>query len=283
MQGRHTMANGRSARKRGKKEKRGEFALIENGDRMAEKYPNNGKPGPIVHFSGIGCRQPPAQKGYLNDICAIPFENKARRVRYPLCDTISKGYCAIWGVSRVGPLSFQRQRDDNKNKTVVLGGPSIPSLRAKCALISEPRLSTLCEMRFFPREKGKMAFVEGFSLKKAVFPFLRGKNRISQGIENRGSLISAPLALRVVFLLPKKQGKTHEKNKGFPLCGTFKILGNEGKNARKSKENRKAKKGRKSKKGRIGGSGRGLLQERPLIDEVGKGPLDTHTHTQRIF
>ena len=32
---------------------------------------------------------------------------------------------------------------------------------------------------------------------KAVFPFSRGKNRISQGVENRGSLI-VPLALRVI-------------------------------------------------------------------------------------
>ena len=35
----------------------------------------------------------------------------------------------------------------------------------------------------FPREKGKMAFVEGFSLTKAIFPFSRGKDRISQSIE----------------------------------------------------------------------------------------------------
>ena len=69
-------------------------------------------------------------------------------------------------------------------------------LRAKGTLISEPRFSTLCEMRFFPREKGKTAFFEGFSLKKAAFPFWRGKNRISQGVDNRGSLISVPLALR---------------------------------------------------------------------------------------
>ena len=60
-------------------------------------------------------------------------------------------------------------------------------------------------MRFFPREKGEMAFVEGFFLEKAVFPFLRGKNRISQGVENRGSLISVPLALREI--LPPKQWK----------------------------------------------------------------------------
>ena len=71
------------------------------------------------------------------------------------------------------------------------------TLRAKGTLISEPRFSTPCEMRFFPHEKGKMAIVEGFSL---VFPFSRGKNRISQGVENRGSLISVPLALREINL-----------------------------------------------------------------------------------
>ena len=40
---------------------------------------------------------PPAQMGYLSDTCAIPYENKAQRMRYPLCDTVSKRYCAIWG------------------------------------------------------------------------------------------------------------------------------------------------------------------------------------------
>ena len=34
------------------------------------------------------------------------------------------------------------------------------SLRNKCTLISEPRFSTPCEMRFFPRETGKTAFSE---------------------------------------------------------------------------------------------------------------------------
>ena len=70
------------------------------------------------------------------------------------------------------------------------------SLRAKGTLISEPRFSTPCEMRFFPREKGKMAFVEGFFC-NGRFPFLAWENRISQGVENRGPLISVPLALRV--------------------------------------------------------------------------------------
>ena len=63
-------------------------------------------------------------------------------------------------------------------------------------------------MRFFPREKGETAFVEGFSLTKAVFPFSHGKNRISQGVENRGSLISVPLAHRVLSHLASLWGGT---------------------------------------------------------------------------
>ena len=39
----------------------------------------------------------PHKKGYLSDTCAIPYENKANGCDTPLCDTISKRYCAIWG------------------------------------------------------------------------------------------------------------------------------------------------------------------------------------------
>ena len=42
------------------------------------------------------CDTPP-QKGYLSDTGAIPYENKANGCDTPLCDTISKGYCAIGG------------------------------------------------------------------------------------------------------------------------------------------------------------------------------------------
>ena len=42
------------------------------------------------------CDTPP-QKGYLSDTGAIPYENKANGCDTPVCDTISKGYCAIWG------------------------------------------------------------------------------------------------------------------------------------------------------------------------------------------
>ena len=40
---------------------------------------------------------PPPHKGYLSDTGAIPYENKGNGCDTPLCDTISKGYCAIWG------------------------------------------------------------------------------------------------------------------------------------------------------------------------------------------
>ena len=53
-------------------------------------------------------------------------------------------------------------------KSLVLGATKTFSLtlRAKGTLISEPRFSTPCEMRFFPREKGKTAFLEKFSSKR---------------------------------------------------------------------------------------------------------------------
>ena len=45
----------------------------------------------------VEVRYPPPQKGYLSDTCAIPYEKRQKGCDTPLCDTISKGYCAIWG------------------------------------------------------------------------------------------------------------------------------------------------------------------------------------------
>ena len=47
--------------------------------------------------SGGAIPPPPLKKRYLSDTRAIPYENKANGCDTPLCDTISKGYCAIWG------------------------------------------------------------------------------------------------------------------------------------------------------------------------------------------
>ena len=46
------------------------------------------------------------------------------------------------------------------------------------------------------RERGKTAFVEGFSLKRP-FSLLAWEKTYLAGVEDRGSLISVPLALRV--------------------------------------------------------------------------------------
>ena len=44
-----------------------------------------------------GAILPPPQKGYLSDTGAMPHEKKANGCDTPLCDTISKGACAIGG------------------------------------------------------------------------------------------------------------------------------------------------------------------------------------------
>ena len=59
-------------------------------------------PPPFLSFYPLesmrsGGAIPPFQKGYLSDTCAIPYEKKANGRDTPLCDTISKGCCAIWG------------------------------------------------------------------------------------------------------------------------------------------------------------------------------------------
>ena len=51
----------------------------------------------LESMRGGGAIPPPPSKGYLSDTCAIPHENKANGCDTHLCDTISKGYCAIWG------------------------------------------------------------------------------------------------------------------------------------------------------------------------------------------
>ena len=57
---------------------------------------------PLGEHANWRCDTPP-QKGYLSGTRAIPYENKANGCDTPLCDTISKRYCATWGVTRTGP------------------------------------------------------------------------------------------------------------------------------------------------------------------------------------
>ena len=76
---------------------------------------------------------PPPQKGYLSDTCAIPYENKANGCDTPLCDTISKGYCAIWG----GISHWAAKR--GPQKSLVFPETLHCDLRVRCKVASDLR------------------------------------------------------------------------------------------------------------------------------------------------
>ena len=72
------------------------------------------------------------------------------------------------------------------------------TLRAKGTLSSAPQFSIPYETRFLPRDMGKMAFFDCFSLKVAFSLYRMGKSHLA-GSKHRGPLISVPLALREIF------------------------------------------------------------------------------------
>ena len=98
-------------------------------------------------------RYPPPSKGYLSDTCTIPYENKANGCDIPLCDAISKGYYAIWGVSRTGPLNPVASTQSRDPKFFFGGGGPVGSQASET-------LKTLS------------------SLNKEVRPFFLGDTRI---------------------------------------------------------------------------------------------------------
>ena len=59
--------------------------------------------------------------------------------------------------------------------------PVINTLRGEGTLISEPRFSTPCDMRFFPRDTGKMAIFKGFASKWPFSLYLVGKIAYRKG------------------------------------------------------------------------------------------------------
>ena len=100
--------------------------VLRDTARLSQRYPPIARYGfwclnmanwvryPLPPFLGVAplgehakwrCDTLPSE-GYLSHTCAIPYENKANGCDTPLCDTISKRYCAIWGVSRTGLLSL---------------------------------------------------------------------------------------------------------------------------------------------------------------------------------
>ena len=91
--------------------------VLRDTARLSQRYPPIARYGFLVSQHGqLGAIPPPPflsvsplesmrsggaiplpQKWYLSDTCAISYENKANGCDTPLCDTISKGYCAIGG------------------------------------------------------------------------------------------------------------------------------------------------------------------------------------------
>ena len=68
---------------------------------IARDTPSFSECFPLAEHAKWRCDTPPRpQKGELSDTCAILYENKENARDTPLCDTILKGYCAIWaGIS----------------------------------------------------------------------------------------------------------------------------------------------------------------------------------------
>ena len=119
---------------------------------------------PLKHMRSRGAiPPPPPQKGYLSDTSALPYENKANGCDTPLCDTTSKGCCAIsGGVSRTGPprqlvphvgshqfrqllreslqelwLLHSRKRKSSKHKHIIC-----------CILVMRPQLAPFFVLKF---------------------------------------------------------------------------------------------------------------------------------------
>ena len=85
---------------------------------------------PLGEHAKWRCDTPP-QKGYLSDTGAIPYENKANGCDTPLCDTISKGYCAIgggishWAAKHMQSFWATQQNHANPTQVVVSGKPNV--------------------------------------------------------------------------------------------------------------------------------------------------------------
>ena len=96
----------------------------------------------------------PPQKGYLSDTCAIPHENKGNGCDTPLCDTISKGYCAMWG----GVLHWAAKIANCKSLAI---WDSVNLIRkAHCSDVLYKKLALRFQRRFEQRFKSQITRFE---------------------------------------------------------------------------------------------------------------------------
>ena len=73
------------------------FLVSQHGQLGAIPPPPFLSVSPLESMRSGGAIPPPPREGYLSDTCAMPLEKRQKGCDTPLCDTISKGYCAIWG------------------------------------------------------------------------------------------------------------------------------------------------------------------------------------------
>ena len=59
---------------------------------------------PFESMRSGGALPPPPQRGISAILAQYHMKTRQKGCDTPLCDTISKGYCAKWGASRTGPL-----------------------------------------------------------------------------------------------------------------------------------------------------------------------------------
>ena len=97
----------------------------------------------------------------------------------------------------------------------------VQTLRAKGALISEPQCSIPCDMRFYFTIKGKWPLLRVFPWKWPFSLYRVGKSHVA-GVENRGSLISVPSALREVpyRACPDRASTVQSKSGFWEACST---------------------------------------------------------------
>ena len=96
----------------------------------------------------------------------------------------------------VGTCSFLENMHEESQSLAVFGRKEKTQCFPEGLRLVSPIFYPL-RYAIFPTRYRENGHFEVLPLRVAIFPVSRGKNRILQGVENRGSLITVPLALGV--------------------------------------------------------------------------------------
>ena len=131
--------------------------VLRDAARLSQRYP------PLIARYGVfgvstwpmGCDTPPPflslsplesmrrQKVHLSDTYAIPIKTRQNARDTPLCDTISKGYCSIWGsISHWASKNASLGPSDVRCPPKLWGSSRLPGICSPTKNL--PSLSTQC-------------------------------------------------------------------------------------------------------------------------------------------